>query len=117
MKTGFYNLSKLSKAKRIAFLKDAVILSFNVHLDVIDCDVSWSRNRCENKSILEIINTIHSSNPSLVVIDRTIQDPDRIEYEVGLRTMTGVIDYFIFCSLNKENFTALINKYDLKQKE
>jgi hypothetical protein len=115
MRTGFYDLSKLTKNQLKKFYKDAILLSYDSHVDILDCSISWTRQGCKDKTLQDMLDIVSTLNHN-TCIDRTIQHSysDTVG-EVGFCTLKHP-DYFLYCFLDRENFNKLIFKYDLKEK-
>lgn len=112
MKTGFYNLKHLDIKQLRSLIKEAIKLSYSIHIDHI-LEGSWARER-RNLPDLTIGN-IHmkiTTNTHNVFIDRSIQYP-RDQFEIGF-TYKDNNDIFLFCYLHKDNANVLINKYKLE---
>jgi len=112
MKTGFYSLSNLDKRQLKRFFKDAVSLAYDVHIDKLDCNVSWSRERTTEKTIGEMIDNCSPTYHN-VCIDRSVQYEGE-GGEVGYTIITD--NYFLYIFLTVENLNKLVTKYNLEMK-
>lgn len=118
IKTGFYQLNNVldSNNHLREFFKDAINLAYNVHIDVLDCNKSWSRERCTTKTIEEMIKNVNTAYHN-VCIDRSIQGVGEMSNygEIGYCTL-GSPDYFLYIYLTLENLKILVKKYKLEMK-
>lgn len=110
MKTGFYKLSKLNKKQLKSFFKDAIMLSYDCHIEKID---SFYRERATEKSIAEMINNVSKENHN-VCIDRSVQYKDTLVGEIGYCTLAKNPDYFLYIFMTLENLKTLTEKYNLE---
>ena len=109
--TGFYNLKKLNLEQLRAFFTDAVELSYDSHVEKLDCNVSWRRQDTDDKSVQEMLDDVSLTHHN-VCVNRKIQH-DMIDYgEVGYRKY-GCVDYFLYCFLTLDNLKVLTDKYSL----
>ena len=109
--TGFYNLKQLNLEQLKAFFIDAVALSYDSHVEKLDCDISWRRQDTDERSVQEMLDDVSLTHHN-VCINRHIQH-DMIDYgEVGYRTF-GEVDYFLYCFLTLDNLKVLTDKYSL----
>lgn len=114
MKTGFYDLKKLSLSQLKHFYKDAIMLSYDTHVDKLDCKESWRRQRTNEKSIQEMIEMVDKSNHNTCV-DRSVQHDILKEGEICYSTFTDP-SYFLYIFLTLENLKILVEKYKLEMK-
>ena len=113
IKTGFYNISSLSKVKLKAFFKEAVMLSYDTHIDILDCNKSWTRQHTSDTTIKHMINNCSPSYHN-VCIDRSIQNESFKEGEIGYTIISG--KYFLYIYVTLDNLKILVNKYKLEMK-
>ena len=113
MKTGFYDLSVLNDKQLKTFFEDALLLSYDAHIDVLDANKSWSRQRCTTKTIGEMIENASSSYHN-ICIDRSIQHDIEKYGEIGYCTL-GSPDYFLYIFTTLENLQELIEKYNVQE--
>lgn len=111
-KSGFYDIGKLDNAKLKAFFKDAVDLSYDSHIDVLDCSKSFRRQQCTTKTIQEMVDGANTKHHN-VCIDRSIQHEDSLYGEIGYSTITTEPEYFLFIFVTLENLQILVDKYNL----
>ena len=109
--TGFYNLKKLNLEQLRAFFTDAVALSYDSHVEKLDCNISWRRQNTDEKSVQDMLDDVSLTHHN-VCVNRKIQH-DIIDYgEVCYRT-SEKIDYFLYCFLTLDNLKVLTDKYSL----
>jgi hypothetical protein len=115
MKTGFYTIQNLDKKTLIKFYKDAVDLAYNVHIDILDANTSWIRQRTEDKTIKEMIDNCDPKYHN-VCIDRSIQygNIDNCG-EIGYCTSSNS-SYFLYIFTTVANLKILTKKYKLEMK-
>lgn len=113
MRTGFYNIGKLGIEELKSFFIDAVMLSYNSHVEKLDCAVSFGRQHTDEKSIKEMID---SCNPAFhnVCIDRSIQHNEEQYGEIGYNNLSD--KYFLYIFISLPNLKILIDKYNLEEK-
>lgn len=110
--TGFYDLSKLTESKLKAFYKDAILLSYESHIDKLE---GWQREQCTEYT-LEYMISIVSSGTHNVCIDRSIQSDTSKYGEVGFSTFHRRPNLYLYCHLSLVQLKILINKYNLIMK-
>lgn len=108
MKTGFYKLNGLSEEQLKQFFTDAVMLSYDSHVEKLE---SWQRENTDEKSIGQMISNVSKENHN-VCIDRSIQMQNRLVGEVAYSTF-GSPSYFLYCFLTLDNLKILTDKYSL----
>ena len=111
MKTGFYNLKNLSEEQLRAFFTDAVMLSYDSHVDILDCNVSFAREVATGKTIKEMLEGVSLERHN-VCINRQIQRQKSDYAEIGYSTL-GDPSYFLYCFLSLGNLNILAEKYSL----
>jgi hypothetical protein len=115
MKAGFYDLSKIKTNETLKkFFTDAIFLSYNTHIDILDCKESFYRQSCTTKTIIEMLDNVNISYHN-VCIDRSVQHSKNEYGEIGYCTM-GDPDYFLYIYISLDNLQFLIDKYKLKIK-
>jgi len=109
----FYNTRELTLEQKIALLDDSKAVCFHWWVDKLDCKVSFSRKRI-NMPYEEIMqkfdNLVH-----FVVIDRKeslLDEPKN--FEVGFRTMSTSIDYFLWILVEDTKMIPILKKYGLQ---
>jgi hypothetical protein len=119
MTNGFYDTSKMKNAEIKKFIKEAIMLSYNIF-----CQTKYKNGsrRTINKdlSVSNMINDYmnYTKSKEFYVIDRFLYNsgalPKEIcEYEIALTYGWN----FLYIFVNEENFKLLIEKYKLKLKE
>lgn len=114
-KSGFYYLKKLNDEQLKNFFNDAFALSYEAHVDVLDCSKSWRRQSCETITVEEMIERASVNNHN-ICIDRSIQMDFRKYGEIGYCTITSAPDYFLYIFVTLENLKILVDKYKLEMK-
>ena len=112
MKTGFYNIKKLSNDQLKAFYKDAVMLSYDTHIEILDCEKTWRRERSNEKTISEMIEESSTSYHN-ICIDRSVQMENEKYGEVGYCSL-NTPDYFLYIFVTLDNLKLLADKYGLE---
>jgi hypothetical protein len=113
--SGFYSLKKLNDEQLKNFFNDAVALSYEAYVEVLDCSKSFRRQSCETFTVHDMIKRASVNNHN-VCIDRSIQMGFRKYGEIGYCTITSAPDYFLFVFVTLENLQILVDKYNLKMK-
>jgi len=113
MKTGFYNINILNTNILKEFFKDAVMLSYNTHIDKLDLNISHSRRSTQDYTIKDMIDNCNKDYYNFC-IDRSIQYNDDYKGEVGY-TIIGD-KYFLYILLSLTNLKILVDKYNLTMK-
>lgn len=113
MKTGFYNINSLTKDDLKNFFTDAVLKSYDTHIDKLDCDISWARQRTTDKTVGEMIEQADPSYHN-ICIDRNVQHKSEKYGEIGYTIISD--KYFLYIFVTLENFKELVNKYNLKER-
>ena len=115
MRTGFYDLSKMNIIKLTEFFNDAIMLSYDTHIEILDVKQSWSRERCASKSIKEMLGMVSTINHN-VCIDRSVQHSSEEYGEVGFSLIKSP-DYFLYIYLSLPNLKTLVTKYNLLERK
>jgi hypothetical protein len=116
----FYAIHKLSFKNKIKLLKEAKELCFRWWEDILDCNISFQRQKIE-MSFEEALSKC-DKNTHFVFIHRRgyVSWRERNElmdgwrFEVGYRTMTGPVDYFLWIEIDEDKIDGFIQKYNLK---
>lgn len=112
-KSGFYNLSKLDNNQLKAFYNDAVLLAYDVHVEILDYSKSGIiRQQCTTKTVQELIDEANTKYHN-VCIDRSIQNKNTLYGEIGYCTNTSEPDYFLYIFVTLDNLKTLVDKYNL----
>jgi hypothetical protein len=124
MTNGFYNSNKLTKSKKKAFIKDAIVLAYNVSCQSKYTDDAESNHRSVDKRLVlnEVINYLLADKTSkLDCIDRYqynngVISEEFCEYEICFHTTSGFNNGWtlLYIFVNKESFKTLVDKYNLK---
>lgn len=114
MKTGFYNLNSLSTKQLKSFFTDAIMLSYDTHVEILS-DESIRRHRSFERTIGQMIDDCNTSYHN-VCIDRSVSLGVSNYGEIGYCTL-GNPDYFLYIFVTLENLQILVNKYHLEEKE
>jgi hypothetical protein len=115
MTNRFYNIEKLSTKELKRFFKDAVMLSYDTHIDKLDCDISWLRQTTNEKTIKGMIDNCSKSYHN-TCIDRSLHSRNESHGEIGYTTITQKA-YYLYIFVTLENLKALTDKYKLTLKE
>ena len=116
MTNGFYDIEKLSTSVLKLFYTDAVKLSYDTHIDKLDCNISFKRQGTDEKTIQEMIDSARSSYHN-VCIDRSVQYKGLSDYgEIGYSNLKG-INYFLYIFVTLDNLKVLVDKYKLKLRD
>ena len=111
----FYNVNNLSIAEKLSMLRDCMEISYDWWADILDCDVSTSRQRfkCSFEEILSYLK----EDSHVVVINRGTWGgsigENREHFEIGFRTMDSPVDYFLFIQVDSEKMPPILEKYRL----
>lgn len=115
----FYRVDDLSLEDKIKIIDKAKELSFKWNVDVLDCAVSWGRQRID-MSYDNIMKKFNDSCHFVVIHRRGYEDWKDKEHfdnrwcgEIGFSTMTGVSNY-LWVWLSEENLENLISIFNLK---
>lgn len=115
MRTGFYDLTKFQNRKKLReFFKNAIMLSYDTHVEVLDCNISFRRQNCTTRTIIDMLNDLRLANHN-VCIDRSVQDEKRSYGEIGSSTIYDP-SYFLYIFVTLENLQYLVNKYKLEER-
>lgn len=109
----FYNIRELTLEQKIALLNDCKDVCFHWWVDKLDCKVSFSRQRIE-MSYEEIMQKF-GNKAHFVVIDRkeNLMDEQK-HFEIGFRTMSTDIDYFLWLLVEDEKMYPIRERYGLQ---
>ena len=103
---------KRKSKKKVSILEDAYKVAIDLHVDILDYNVSFAKQRTE-MSFAEVMKKFNNSC-HFVVIQRNYPKPgDR--GEIGIRTMESP-DYFLFIYLSVENLNKIVERYKLGEK-
>jgi len=104
----FYKVDSLSLEKKKSILELAKKLSYEYHIDKLDCSISWARRQID-MSFEEVMKKFGDSCHFVVILRKGF-DCHENKGEIGFSTMTG-IDYYLFIYLTEENLEKIIKKY------
>ena len=106
-----YKTDHLSLEDKIDLLKDAKEASYSWQIDILDCNVSFARQKIE----MEFEEALKkcSTESFLSVIHRRGYEERKWHLEVCLSTMTSP-DYFLWIFVPEDKIEELVNKYNLK---
>lgn len=118
MQNGFYDLTKINTiAKRRKFFEDAILLSYEVRVEIkhSDDERGWHRQIDKTATIENRLNLL-TTKTKISCIDRNIYNQGEIkdcDGEISLFDTTT--DWkILYCFMNLENLAKLVAKYDLK---
>lgn len=103
----FYDTTNLTMPEKEALLRRAFALKFNWWADKLDCSESWRRQKID--ASFESMMARLSGTTYVTVIHRKDCWPDPEHIEVGYRTMSNPVDYFLWIQVgleHKEELTA-----------
>lgn len=112
----FYNTKALSMDERMSLLKICKDISYEWWVDTLNCSISLSRQRfdCTFEEILGYLD----EKAHVVVINRgTWGSPfgeDRDHFEIGFRTMSSPVDYFLFIEVDSDKMPPILERYRLE---
>lgn len=124
MKNGFYDIKKLSKSEKKAFIKDAIGFAYNV-----SCQSKYTeganfdyRGIDKRLSLNDVIKYLFADKTAkLDCIDRYyynrgILSEENCEYEICFHTLNGLNNgwLLLYIFVNKESFITLVKKYNLE---
>ena len=112
-----YDTRHLPSREMVALCRDCKEIAYHTAANQLDCSASYSRTSC-SLSFDEILSMIDDKT-HFVVIDRgTWGCPlfeNREHFEVGLRTMAGTIEYFLFIFVESARMASVVEKYGLSK--
>lgn len=115
MKTGFFDLSKLSDEQLKIFFKEALLLSYDASVQIKGHNNTYRRELCNFKTFKDMTDIISHKHHN-VCVDRKIQHPQGdLQGEIGFSTFDNP-SYFLYLYINNQNLYYLIDKYKLKEK-
>ena len=110
-----YNTNNLSMVEKRSLLIDCRDISYAWQADVLDCSISYSRRYfdCTFDEILCYLN----ESAYVFVINRGIWNAlvngNREHFEIGFRSMSSPIDYFLFIQVDSDKMPPILGKYKL----
>lgn len=110
--TGFYNIGKLDEIALKNFFNEAILLSYNTVVHILDVNKSWTREITKDKTISEMIDGATPSKHN-VCIDRSIQHNTESYGEIGYCTIGENPEYFLYVYISLDNLKILTDKYEL----
>ena len=115
----FYNNKKLSVEEKKELLIDAKNKSYDIQTDILDCNVSWSRQHIDI-SFDDILKKISDGSHFVVINRKGYESWKNTEYfktswclEIGFSTMQSP-SYFLFIYVKEDELEFFINKYNLE---
>lgn len=109
----FYDLSEFNIDTIKEIMVEANELSFNSHVDKLDCSISPARQSISMKPE-EAINTLLTQGCHIVFIKRCFFNDDPY-FEVGFSTFSE-IPHYLFLNISVEHGEKLIKKYNIQKK-
>ncbi|MCK9273385.1 hypothetical protein M0P65_07655 [Candidatus Gracilibacteria bacterium] len=111
----FYTTEHLSFCEKNTILNDAIDTSYLWWVDILDCNVSFSREKI-NMSIEQIMSKFNDRCHFVIIYRRGYEKP--FHGEIGFSTLDNNKNtYFLFIYLNEEKFYELIKKYKLIERK
>ena len=109
----FYNVVNLKLDDRIKLLNEANINSIYTYVDILDCKVSFARQRTE-MSFSEVMEKFNES--CHFVVKKRWDSWKRKQYgEIGFCTMSAGPDYFLFIHLLEDKLEEIVELWNLKE--
>jgi len=112
----FYNTKNLNMDETLSLLNECKDVSYEWWADSLDCSVSLSRQRF-NCTFEEILGYF-TEKAHAVVINRGVWGcpfgEDREHFEIGFRTMTSPVDYFLFIEVDSDKMPPILERYRLE---
>ena len=112
-----YDTKHLSSTELAALCRDCKEVAYHTQTNQLDCSISFSRTSC-GLTFDEILGMIDDST-HFVVIDRgTWGCPlleNREHFEIGLRTMTTPVDYYLFIHVESALMEPILEKHKLRK--
>lgn len=112
-----YGTKHLSTEELVGLCRDCREHAYHIAINKLDCSASLSRTSCD-LTFDEILGLV-DENTHFVVIDRgTWRCPlfeNREHFDVGFRTMTGPVDYFLFIHVETDKMGGILEKYGLRE--
>jgi len=109
----FYQIDKLPLEQGMQLLRGAKELAYEWWTDILDCSVSYARQRVEME-FEEALKKV-TENTFLFFIHRRGYDNWKWHLELGYRTMTSTPDYFLWIRVDEEKIEQLVEKYNLEK--
>ena len=110
----FYDVDSLTFDQRKTLLKEAYKIAKNFRVDILDCSVSWARQKID-MSFKEIMKKYDTKCHTVVIYRRGFFKEEYIG-EIAFTTMTGV-SYYLWIYVTKENLDKIIKEYKLCQRQ
>ena len=112
-----YGTGHLSRQDLVSLCRDCKELAYHAEINQLDCSVSFARTAC-GLSFDGILSMIDEKT-HFVVMDRRAWGCPLLEgrehFEVGLRTMAGPVDYFLFIYVESVRMVPVVEKYGLSK--
>ena len=107
----FYNIGDLDLETRKSVINDSIDVSYDYHIDILDCNISWARKRSD-LTLDEVMEKV-TDDTHFVFIEREDYFTKEKHGEVGFATLKSPSHYlFIYMKLDELN--KLKDKYNLK---
>ena len=112
----FYNTKNLSMNEKLSMLRDCKEVSYEWLANTLDCNVSSSRQHfdCTFEDILGYLK----EDAHVVVINcgtwGSLLGEDREHFEVGFRSMSLPVDYFLLIQIDSDKMPPILEKYRLE---
>lgn len=107
----FYEHKHLSREDKKHLMKYAELNCTSYHVDILNCNISWSRQSTLIK--FENIIKIFDNSCHFVIINRLEEQKG----EIGFSTMIGDTHYYLFIYVSLDTLDDIIRKYKLKKKD
>ena len=106
----FYNTNNLDLKTMVEICDYAYEKKDSFQVDILDCNVSWSRQYIE-MTYKEIMNKLKYDSTFRVILRRGYNKP---KGEIMFRTME-IPDFFLWINITPENLESLIKKFNLEE--
>ncbi len=110
----FYNHTHMSLEQKVELMREAKELAYEWWVDILDCSVSWARQRVEMK-FDEILKKFDNECHFFFIHRRGFLKDEDDFIETGYRTMTDP-DYFLWINMKLEKLPYFVKKYNLTTK-
>lgn len=107
----FYKVDDLDLETKISIIKDSIDVSYDYHIDILDCSKSWARKRSE-LTLDEIMEKL-DDKVHFVFIEREDYFTKEKHGEVGFATVKDP-SHFLFIYMDVIELNKLKDKYNLK---
>ena len=107
----FYKVGQLDLGTKMDIIMDSIDACYEYHIDILDCNVSWTRQRSDltlNQMLLKLDDKSY-----FVFIEREDYFTKGKHGEVGFSTLKDP-SHFLFIYMSVGDLNKLKDKYNLK---